>query len=131
MEGLLSEKPSCGSKKKMEELCEMMKKKHAMEGAKLLKVYEDVEERDLESENGTNEEVEEKDQEWKNKFEEIHTLMKEMSEGQKGKEDCKAKSGDFGRMDREVAHSNEPEKMLKEYAEVQAEELERQLRSVK
>ena len=43
--------------KKMEELCEMMTKRHAMEYAKLSKECEEVKQRDLESENETNEQV--------------------------------------------------------------------------
>ena len=47
--GLLTEDPSSGSKKKMEELCEMMKK-HAMENAKLWQEHEEGKQRYLESE---------------------------------------------------------------------------------
>ena len=49
--GCSHEKLSSGSKKKTEELCEMMKKNHAMENAKLLQEYEEGMQRDLESEN--------------------------------------------------------------------------------
>ena len=109
----------------MEELCEMMKKKHVMEYAKLLKEYEEVKQRDLESENEADKEVDGKDQEWKVKFEEILTLMKEMSRGQKGKEETEASKGECHRMVQEVSHLNEPEKMLKDYAEAATEELSR------
>ena len=55
----------------MEEFCEPMTKKHAVEYA--------VNDRDPESENEMKEEAEGKDQEWNNKTEEILTLVKEMS----------------------------------------------------
>ena len=55
------ETPSSGSKKKTEERCEMMRKKHAMEYA--IKIGE------------------------------ILTLVKEMSGGQKEKEEVKARKG--------------------------------------
>ena len=67
------EHPSSGSKKKTEEVCEMMKK-HAMEYAKLLQEYEEGQQRDLESENEANDEVEAKDHGLKIKIEEILTL---------------------------------------------------------
>ena len=108
----------------MEKLCEVMKKRHAMEYAKLSKECEEVKQRDLESENETNEQVEGKDQEWKIKFEEILTLMKEMSRGQK--EEAKASTGDFQRMVQESCHPNDPEKMLEDYTEAATEELLRQ-----
>ena len=56
------ENPSSGSKKKTEELCEIMKKKHAEEYDKLLQDYEEGKQRELESENEPNEWVEGKDQ---------------------------------------------------------------------
>ena len=65
VEDLVTENQSSGSKKKMEELCEMMKKKHAKVYANLLQEYEEGKQRDLESENEANEEVEGKDQEFK------------------------------------------------------------------
>ena len=65
---------SSGSKKKTEELCELMKKKHATEYAKLLQEYEEGKQRDLESENEANEEVEAKDQGVKIMIEEILPL---------------------------------------------------------
>ena len=68
------ENPSSGSKKKTEELCELMKKKHAMECAKLLQEYEEGKQRDPESENEANEEVEARDQGLKIKIEEILPL---------------------------------------------------------
>ena len=44
--GTTVRKPSCESTKMMEEFCEPMTKKHAMEGAKLMKEYEEVKDRD-------------------------------------------------------------------------------------
>ena len=79
-EGLLSEKQSRGSKKKTDELCEMMKK-HTKEHAEVLLEYEEGKQRKSGIE--TREIVEDKDQEWKLKIEEILTLMKEMTRGQK------------------------------------------------
>ena len=97
-----------------------------MENAKLLKECEKVKQRDPESENETNEQVEEKDQEWKIKFEEILTLVNEMSRGQKEKEEeAKASTGDFHRMVQEACHPNDLEKVLKDHAEAAAEELSR------
>ena len=58
-----------------------------MEYAKLLKECEEVNQRDPESENETNEQVEEEDQEWKIKFEEILTVVNEMSGAQQEKEE--------------------------------------------
>ena len=121
--------PNCacsGSKKKMEELHEMMKKRHAMEYAKLLKECEEVKQRDPESENETNEQVEEKDHEWKIKFEEILTVVNEMSRAQQEKEEeAKASTGDCHRMVQEACHPNDLEKMLKNYIEAATEELSR------
>ena len=125
VEGLLSEKPSCGSKKKMEELCEMMKKKHAKEYANLLQGYEEGRQRDLESENEANEEVEGKDQELKIKIEEILTLMREMHRGQTEKDEVKERKGEAHHMVHEVSHSSEREKMLQDYTEAGTEELTR------
>ena len=59
---------------KADELCEMMKKKHAKEYAELLQEYEEGNQR--KSGNKKNEMNEEKDQELKLKIEEILTLMK-------------------------------------------------------
>ena len=55
------ENRSSGSDKKMGELCEMMKKKHAKEYAGLLQEYEEGKQKDLESENEPNGGVEGKD----------------------------------------------------------------------
>ena len=85
VEGLLTDNQSSGYKKKMEELCEMMKKKHAKEYADLLQECEEGKQRDQESEKEPNDGVEWKDQELKVKVEEILTFMKEMSRGQKEK----------------------------------------------
>ena len=63
----------------------MMKKKLAMEYTKLLQEYEEGKERDLESENEANAEVEGRNQGLKIKIEEIVTLMKEMNRGQREK----------------------------------------------
>ena len=59
IEGLLTANQSSGSKKKMEGLCEMMKKKHAKEYTDLLQEYEEGKQRALESENEPSEGVEE------------------------------------------------------------------------
>ena len=77
--GQLSEKQFRGSKKKTDELCEMMK--HAKEYAEVLQEYEEGKQREFGIE--TSEIVEEKDQEWTLKIDEIHTLMREMTRGQK------------------------------------------------
>ena len=73
---------------------EIMKKKHAMECAKTLQEYEEGMQRDLESENEANGEVEGKDQGLKIKIEEILTLLKEMNRGQKEREEVKGRTGD-------------------------------------
>ena len=57
VEGLLSEKPFYESTKMMEEFCDPMTNKHAMEYAKLMKEYEEVKDRDPESENEMKEEA--------------------------------------------------------------------------
>ena len=78
----------------MEDFCETMTKKHAMECAKLMKEmkeYEEVKERDLESKNEMRKEAEGKDQGWKNKIEEIPTLVKEVSK-KSGREGRRQKS---------------------------------------
>ena len=49
-----AENLSSGFKKETEELCEMMKKKHVMEYAKLLQEYEEGKQRDQKSENDAN-----------------------------------------------------------------------------
>ena len=91
-----------------------------------MKDCEEVKQRDPESENETNEQVEEKDQEWKIKFEEILTLVNEMSRGQKEKEEeAKASTGDFHRMVQEACHPIDLEKVLKNYIEAATEELSR------
>ena len=84
-------KPSYESTKIMEEFCETMTEKHAMEYTKLMKEFEEVKDTDPQSENEIEEETEGKDQAWKIKIEEIPYFMKEMSKGQKGKEDDRAK----------------------------------------
>ena len=55
----------------MEEFSEPMTKKHALEFAKLMKIYEEDKERDMETENETKKEDEVKDEVRKNKIEEI------------------------------------------------------------
>ena len=74
VDGLLTENQSSGSKKKMEELSEMMKKTHAKEYADLLQEYEEGKQKVLESENEAN-----KGQELKVNVQEIFTLVKEMN----------------------------------------------------
>ena len=98
--GLLTENPSSGSEKKTEELCEMMKKKkHAMEHAKLLQEYEEGQQRDPESENEVNEEVEGKDQELKIKIEGIltpHGIDEWRAEGKRGGQSKKRGWSQYG-----------------------------------
>ena len=67
VEGLLVKEPAYESKKTVEDLCETMTKKHAMESAKLMKEmeYEETRDRDLESRNEMKKEAERKDQGWK------------------------------------------------------------------
>ena len=60
-----------------------------MEYDKLMKEYEEVKERDPESENEMKEEAEGNDQEWRNKTEGILIIMN-ASEGHKGEEDDKS-----------------------------------------
>ena len=50
IEGLLSEEPSRGAKKRIEEFSDALTKKHAMEYAKMLKEYEEVKEREKKNE---------------------------------------------------------------------------------
>ena len=95
VEGPLVTEPAYESKKAEDDF---LTKKHAMECAKLLKEFKEVKERDLESKNGTKMEAVGKDQNWKNKIEEILTLMEEMTENHKEKEDHKIKEVDDGKM---------------------------------
>ena len=76
-----------------EKLCEMMKKKQAMEYAKLLQECEEGKQRDLGSQNEANEEVDAKDQGLKITIEEILTFMTEMNRGQR-EEEVKARTDD-------------------------------------
>ena len=80
---------------------------------------------DPESVNEMKEEAEGMDQEWKTKVEKRLAFMKEMSRGQKGKEDDKAKKVDVDRMVQETAGLKEPERMLKARVEAAEEELSR------
>ena len=113
MEGLLTENQSSGSKKKIEELCEMMKKKHGKEFADLLQEYEEGKQKDLGSENEASEEVEGKDQELKVKVEEILTLMKEMNRGQKEKYEVEVRNCETQRSNGEE-HDDRNRKKQKE-----------------
>ena len=74
---------------------------------------EEGKQRDVESESEANEEVEAKHQGLKIKIEEMLALMKEMHRGQKEKEEVKARKDDEHSGAHEVAHPNEPERMLK------------------
>ena len=65
------------------------------------------------------------DQGLKIKIEEVLTLVKEMSRGQKEEEEVKARKGDGHSVVQEVSHPSEPEKMLKDYTEAATEELSR------
>ena len=107
----------------MEELCEMMKKKHAKEYGDLLQEYEEGKHMYLESENEASEGVEVKDHELKVKVEETLSLMKEMNRGQKEKDEAEAKKGEPRKMVREVSHRSESERMLQDYSEAATEEL--------
>ena len=69
----MSEELSSGAKQMIEGLYDSLTKKHAMECAKVMKEHEEIKG----SANDTNEEDGAKDQEWKNKIEEIFSLMKE------------------------------------------------------
>ena len=71
------------------------------------------------------EEAEGMDTEWKTELEKRLAFMKEMSRGQKGKEDEKAKKVDVDRMVQETAGLKEPERMLKARVEAAEEELSR------
>ena len=96
-----------------------MMKKHAKEYANLLQEYEEGRQRDPESENEANEELEVKGPELKIKIEEILTIMKEMNRGWKEKDEVKARKGEA----QEVSHPSEPEKMLNDHTEEATEEL--------
>ena len=114
VEGFLTGNPSFGTKKKMEELCEMMKKKDHQD-------YEEVQRRDLETESGANKDVEEQGQECEIKIEEILTLMQEMNRWQKDNDEIKARKGEAHNVVHEVSHPSEPENMLQDYAEAEEE----------
>ena len=69
--------PNRGVAQKFEVLYEVLSKKHAMEFAKFMQQYEEVNA----EENETNDEDDAKDKEWKNKIEETLSLMKKLQGG--------------------------------------------------
>ena len=82
--------------------------KHAKEYAEVLQEYEEGKQREFGIE--TSEIVEEKDQEWKLKLEEILTLMREMTRGQKWKEEKKPSKNESHRKAQEIFQSKELER---------------------
>ena len=111
VEGLMSEQPSRGVKQKFESQYEALSKKHAMEDAKLMKEYEEMKA----SENGFNEEDETKDKGWKNKIEEIPSLMKEMT----GRISEQKLKGNLETVQQEVSQSQGNGKKIEEETEEQ------------
>ena len=109
----------------MEELCEMMKKKHAKEYDNLSEEYEECRQRDLDSENEAIEEAEGEDQELKIKGEEeILTLMRDEWRAE-GKNEVKARTCEAHNVVHKVSRPSELEKMLQDYTEAAAEDLSR------
>ena len=106
-----------------------MMKKHGKEYAEVLQEYEEAKQRESGIETG--EIVEEKDQEWKLKIEEILSLMKEMTRGQKEKEEEKTSKNESHKKPQENFQSKEWERCGKILRNKLSERKRRNMRCVK
>ena len=104
-------------------------KKHAKEYAEVLQEYEEGKHRESGIEKS--EVVEEKDQEWKLKIQEIPTLMKEMTRGKKEKEEEQPRKNESHMKAQKVFQSNESERCGKILWNKLSEKKRRNMRCVK